>query len=160
MKKSHEIFIFAALGLSLTDKECSGFFAEIIKGAIKHREKTGEIREDFLQFMLETRNGNLKTDDSGDAKSCSKYTMKRGIEKLSDDYIISQSILFIFAGFDTTQSLLLFTIYELAICPHVQEKLANEVRRSRSTIGGTFTYECINQLEYLDKVINGMPLLF
>jgi cytochrome P450 len=73
---------------------------------------------------------------------------------LKDDVIIAQSVLFILAGFDTTQSLLLFAVYELALCPHVQEKLAKEVRKAHEA-GDGFTYENINQLEYLDKVVNG-----
>ncbi len=74
---------------------------------------------------------------------------------LSDDVIVAQSVLFILAGFDTTQSLLLFAVYELALCPHAQEKLAKEIRKARQADGGKFTYENINQLEYLDKVVNG-----
>ena len=136
----------------------------MIRSAIKYRAETGEIRNDFLQFMLETRNGHLKTNSIGGENNLAQESniiedpMKQKNAILSDDDIISQSILFILAGFDTTQSLLLFAIYELAICPHVQEKLATEVQTARKTFGGTFTYESINRLEYLDKVVNGMRL--
>ena len=128
--------------------------------AIKHREESGEKREDFLQLMLEARNGQLKADELGDLSIFEKearlkdFPMKQDKVILTDDVIVAQSILFILAGFDTTQSLLLFALYELAVCPHVQEKLVNEVRKAKNDFGGKFTYENINELEYLDKVVN------
>lgn len=128
--------------------------------AIKQRKESGEKRDDFLQLMLEARNGQLKMDDIADLNTFEREAqlkdapMKQDKVILTDDIIVAQSILFILAGFDTTQSLLLFAVYELAICPHVQEKLAIEVRKARNSAGGKFTYETINELEYLDKVVN------
>ena len=157
-----QCFIVAvALGLSLfEDKNANAFFTQVIMSAIKHREESGEKRDDFLQLMLEARNGQLKIDDVADLSTFEKEarlkdtSTKQDKVILTDDIILAQSILFILAGFDTTQSLLLFSIYELALCPGVQEKLANEVRKAKNKFGGKFTYESINECEYLDKVIS------
>jgi hypothetical protein len=133
----------------------------VIKSAIKQREESGEKRDDFLQLMLDARNGQLKIEGIEELEAFEKEAVLKVVSVkedkviLSDDVIIAQSVLFILAGFDTTQSLLLFAVYELALCPHVQEKLAKEVQKARQAGGGKFTYENINQLEYLDKVING-----
>lgn len=40
---------------------------------------------------------------------------------------MAQSIIFIFAGYETTSSCLSFVIYELATHPDVQQKLQEEV---------------------------------
>ena len=155
--------IVAALGVSFADKETSEFFTQVAQRVIKYRAESGDVRDDLLQLMLETRKIKPKTDGTKTftKELCFKdNSMKQENVMLSDDYIIAQSILFILAGFDSTQSLLLFAIYELAICPHVQEKLANEVRRARSNFDGKFTYENINELKYLDKVVNGKRFYF
>ena len=150
---------FVALRLGLADKEAMAFFVQVIMSAIKHRQASGEKRDDFLQLMLEARNGQLKMEDIEDLSTFEKEARLKDTPTkhdkviLTDDIIVAQSILFILAGFDTTQSLLLFAIYELAICPHVQEKLANEVRQTKNKFGGKFTYESINELEYLDKLV-------
>ena len=110
--------------------------------------------------MLEARNGQLKMDDIADLETFEKEAQvkhsptRKDKVLLTDDVIVSQSMLFILAGFDTTQSLLLFAVYELAVCSHVQDKLAKEVRKTKEKFGGTLTYESIQELEYLDKVIS------
>lgn len=46
---------------------------------------------------------------------------------LSDLELMAQSIMFIFAGYETTSSVLSFIIYELATHPDVQQKLQKEI---------------------------------
>ncbi len=157
-----DVIASAAFGLEgiSSDKESDAFFTQVIKSAIKQREQSGEKRDDFLQLMLDARNGQLKIEGVEELEAFEKEAVLKDVSVkqdkviLKDDVIIAQSVLFILAGFDTTQSLLLFAVYELALCPHVQEKLAKEVRKAHEA-GDGFTYENINQLEYLDKVVNG-----
>ena len=46
---------------------------------------------------------------------------------LSDQELIAQSIIFIFAGYETTSSTLSFLLYILATHPDVQQKLQEEI---------------------------------
>ena len=46
---------------------------------------------------------------------------------LSDQELITQSIIFIFAGYETTSSTLSFLLYILATHPDVQQKLQEEI---------------------------------
>lgn len=46
---------------------------------------------------------------------------------LSNDEIISQSLMFLVAGYDTTAATLEFVTYNLVMNPQVQNKLINEV---------------------------------
>ncbi|XP_011787361.1 PREDICTED: cytochrome P450 3A8-like, partial [Colobus angolensis palliatus] len=68
-------------------------------------------RVDFLQLMIDSQN--------------SKETESH--KALSDQELLAQSIIFIFAGYETTSSVLSFTIYELATHPDVQQKLQMEI---------------------------------
>ena len=46
---------------------------------------------------------------------------------LSDLELVAQSIIFIFAGYETTSTSLSFLMYELATHPDVQQKLQEEI---------------------------------
>jgi cytochrome P450 len=68
---------------------------------------------------------------------------------------VANCVLFIVAGFDTTQSLMLFLAYVLALHPEVQDKLRSEIDTVPEENDGEMTYDGLNKMEYLDMVING-----
>jgi len=148
--------LMEVLNISMFDKEADAFFSKVILGALQHREKTGEKRDDFLQLMLEARKGLLKTDekelDTFEKEAMLKDNGPKQKVNLDDDMIVSQSILFLLAGFDTTETLLIFTTYILATNPHVQDKLRREVDATFGKEG--FTYDSVNKMEYLDMFIS------
>ncbi|XP_072609187.1 cytochrome P450 3A12-like isoform X4 [Vulpes vulpes] len=72
---------------------------------------------------------------------------------LSDLELVAQSIIFIFAGSDTTSSCLSFLMYELATHPDVQQKLQEEIDATFPNKAAP-TYEALIQMEYLDMVLN------
>uniref|UniRef100_A0A3Q2HUL6 Cytochrome P450 3A n=1 Tax=Equus caballus TaxID=9796 RepID=A0A3Q2HUL6_HORSE len=78
---------------------------------------------------------------------------------LSDLELVAQSIVFIFAGYETTSTSLSFLMYLLATHPDVQQKLQKE-------IDVTFpnkvppTYDALLQMDYLDMVLNESLRLF
>ncbi|KAI5929205.1 Cytochrome P450 3A4 [Manis javanica] len=82
-----------------------------------------------------------------------------GHKALSDMELVAQSIIFIFAGYETTSSALSFLMYLLATHPDVQQKLQEE-------IDATFpnkmlpSYDALVQMEYLDMVVNESLRLF
>uniref|UniRef100_A0A667I3Y6 unspecific monooxygenase n=1 Tax=Lynx canadensis TaxID=61383 RepID=A0A667I3Y6_LYNCA len=94
-------------------------------------------RVDLLQLMINSQNS--KEMDTHKA--------------LSDLELVAQSIMLIFAGYETTSTSLSFLVYELATHPDVQQKLQEE-------IDATFpdkappTYDALVQMEYLDMVLN------
>ena len=51
----------------------------------------------------------------------------RGAKKLTNEEIISHSILFMLAGYETTGNTLTYTSYLLALNPDVQIKLQEEI---------------------------------
>lgn len=112
--------------------------------------------------MLEAREGSLKTDDSElenfekDAQLKEDGSKERDVaELLDDDGIVANAVLFILAGFDTTQSLLLYIPYALALNTEVQEKLREEIDSVLEESDGKLDYDVITKMTYLDMVING-----
>uniref|UniRef100_A0A8D1KET6 unspecific monooxygenase n=1 Tax=Sus scrofa TaxID=9823 RepID=A0A8D1KET6_PIG len=100
-------------------------------------------RVDLLQLMINSQNS--KETDAHKA--------------LSDQELVAQSIIFIFAGYETTSSSLSFLAYILATHPDVQQKLQEE-------IDATFpskalpSYDSLAQMEYLDMVVNEILRLY
>jgi cytochrome P450 len=149
------------LGMSFFEQDVQDFFSKAVKSSIRHREETGEKRDDFIQLMLEARANQLKTEES----ELSQFEKDAIIEnsgggsasavQLDDDTIVANCVLFIVGGFDTTQSLMLFLAYVLALHPEVQDKLRSEIDTVLEETDGEMTYDGLNKMEYLDMVING-----
>ncbi|KAH0505366.1 Cytochrome P450 3A13 [Microtus ochrogaster] len=94
-------------------------------------------RVDFLQLMINSQNSNIKESHKA----------------LSDLEIVAQSVIFIFAGYETTSSALSFALYLLATHPDVQKKLQDEIDAALPNKAPP-TYDALVQMEYLDMVIN------
>lgn len=147
------------LDIGIFDREADKFFSNVILSALRHRGETNEKRDDFLQLMLEARKGTLKTDEK-ELDTFEKEAMlkdepsKLPKVELDDDMIVSQSILFLLAGFDTAETLLTFTTYILATNQEVKEKLTKAVDAAFKKDGGKLTYDTINSVEYLDNFIS------
>ncbi|XP_011303493.1 cytochrome P450 9e2-like [Fopius arisanus] len=111
------------------------FFTNLVKETIAMRDEKGVSRPDLIQLMMETRN-----DKDG--------------KKLSVLEMTSQAYGFFFAGFDTSSTLMCFVAQEIAEKSHVQEKLQREVDEVFEEHQGDPPYEAINNMVYLDAVIN------
>lgn len=67
----------------------------------------------------------------------------------------AQTVLFFGAGFETAASTMTFTLYELARHPEVQERLRREVDEAREKHGGRITYQAMQEMVYMEQVLNG-----
>lgn len=73
---------------------------------------------------------------------------------LTNNEILSQSILFLTAGFDTTSTTLLFTSYNLAVHPECQEELCKEVDDVLDKYVNNVDMEMLSEMPYLDAIIS------
>uniref|UniRef100_A0A8K9XUP1 Cytochrome P450 3A n=1 Tax=Oncorhynchus mykiss TaxID=8022 RepID=A0A8K9XUP1_ONCMY len=91
------------------------FYASLAK--IKSGRDTGNStsRVDFLQLMIDSQKGN-------DTKTGGEQT-----KGLTDHEILSQAMIFIFAGYETSSSSMSFLAYNLATNPHTMTKLQEEI---------------------------------
>uniref|UniRef100_A0A8C6XJ93 unspecific monooxygenase n=1 Tax=Naja naja TaxID=35670 RepID=A0A8C6XJ93_NAJNA len=136
------------MNLSIFSNESMEFFARSIT---KLKEKRhSEIfllfqgRVDFLQLMMDSQNSLTSHEMNG---------VNHTYKGLTDSEILSQAIIFIFAGYETVSSALSYLMYELAIQPDIQQKLQEEIEEVLPN-KAPITYEALMQIEYLDMVLS------
>lgn len=125
------------LGVKILRDDVSEFFMNVVKSTIEYREKNNIQRNDFMDLLIK-----LKTD-------------KEGTDGLTVDQIAAQAFLFFLAGYETSSTTMLFTLYELALNPEIQTKVRQEIGNALQK-HGDITYEMMMDIPYLDQVINGM----
>lgn len=74
--------------------------------------------------------------------------------------IAANTMLYMFAGYETSATAGQLAAYELALNPHVQDKAREEVTRVLAKYNGQCTYEAQNEMTYMNMVIDGMPHYF
>ncbi|XP_062290346.1 cytochrome P450 3A40-like [Scomber scombrus] len=116
------------------------FYAALQKIKSNRENSKQKSRVDFLQLMIDSQKNN---DSSGGAQD----------KGLTDHEILSQAMIFLFAGYETSSSSLTFLAYNLARNPHIMKLLQEEVD-STFPNKAPVQYQALMQMEYLDNVIN------
>nr|AGN04275.1 cytochrome P450 [Oryzias melastigma] len=120
------------------------FLSALQKIKSDHKNNKQKSRIDFLQLMIDSQKNNQNGQlDKG----------------LSDHEILSQSMIFIFAGYETTSSSLTFLAYNLATNPEVMKKLQKEIDATFPN-KAPIQYVPLMEMEYLDCVVNESLRLF
>uniref|UniRef100_A0A5F9CI33 Cytochrome P450 3A n=1 Tax=Oryctolagus cuniculus TaxID=9986 RepID=A0A5F9CI33_RABIT len=130
--------IFEALHISMFPKDVMDFLKTSVEKIKDDRLKDKQKRRvDFLQLMINSQNS--KEIDSHKA--------------LDDIEVVAQSIIILFAGYETTSSTLSFIMHLLATHPDVQQKLQEEIDTVLPN-KELATYDTLVKMEYLDMVVN------
>uniref|UniRef100_A0A8C5YY55 unspecific monooxygenase n=1 Tax=Marmota marmota marmota TaxID=9994 RepID=A0A8C5YY55_MARMA len=130
--------IYEAMNISMFPKDVTNFLKKAINRMKEScLQEKQQHRVDFLQLMINSQN-------SKDVESH---------KALTDLELVAQSIIFIFAGYETTSSALSFILYELATHPDAQTKLQQEIDAALPNKAPA-TYDTMLQMEYLDMVVN------
>ncbi|XP_027730664.1 cytochrome P450 3A8-like [Vombatus ursinus] len=138
--------LLKTLDITVFPKEATDFLAKSIKKIKEERKKCSQKhRLDFLQLMMDSQTSNNSETHSH--------------KDLSDEELLAQSIIFLFAGYETTSSVLSFLFYNLATNPEIQQKLQKEIDAVLPNKEAV-TYDAVVQMEYLDMVINENLRLF
>ncbi|ODM99682.1 Cytochrome P450 9e2 [Orchesella cincta] len=150
--------LFQFFDIDLLDMEALRFFEKILQANLKDRMNGKETRNDFLQLLVEARNGELKAVGSDELDEFEKEAQleipKLGKRQYLTEKIMSgQMMSFFFAGFRTTSGFLTFCVYALALHPDVQERLRKEVDTIANKEDGTIDYDDLGQLEYMEMFI-------
>ncbi|XP_076040649.1 cytochrome P450 9e2-like isoform X2 [Oratosquilla oratoria] len=130
--------LFCFLRLRFLDPAIN-IFTRTAKETLKLR-KNSERRGDFIDLMLEAKQ------EHGLDTAKSKYPV-------TDDIIIPQVVLFLFAGFQTTSTALSFVTGLLARHREVQERLREEIRSLIETYG-ELSYKAIGEAKYLEACLH------
>ncbi|XP_041640225.1 cytochrome P450 3A40-like [Cheilinus undulatus] len=129
-------FEFSFFPASVTDF----FYAALQKLKTERETNKKKARVDFLQLMIDSQKEN---DPSG-------AVHEKG---LSDHEILSQAMIFLFAGYETSSSSLTFLAYNLARNPDVMKKLQKEIDTTFPN-KAPVEYQALMQMEYLESAIN------
>ncbi|CAB3238026.1 unnamed protein product [Arctia plantaginis] len=144
------------------------FFRNLILGTMEERELKNITRHDMIHLLMEARKGSLKhenvktKDDAAGFATVEESAV--GVKEINrvwtDDDIIAQAVLFFVAGFETASSGMCFLLYELAVNPDIQDRLAKEIRDHNVKNGGKFDFNSIQNMKYLDMVVSELLRLW
>ncbi|XP_021704701.1 probable cytochrome P450 6g2 isoform X1 [Aedes aegypti] len=136
------------LGFKLFPRDTERFLKTIIEQEIARRETSGENRGDFIDSMIALKNNEATI----------------GVEEkipLKGDILVAQAVTFYMASFETTSSVLSFTLYELTKNPEIQQRLREEIHNCIKKYGRDLPYEClVNEMPYLGMVISEAARLY
>ncbi|KAL6482518.1 hypothetical protein MHYP_G00105980 [Metynnis hypsauchen] len=136
------------MNLSLFPPSVTKFFFTVLQRIKAERQdKNYKSRVDFLQLMIDSQ----RTDTGEDGKQTNKG--------LSDHEILSQAMVFIFAGYETSSSTLSFFFYNLATNPEILKKLQEEVDRTFPN-EAPVQYDALMNMDYLDATLNESMRLY
>ncbi|KAI4501279.1 hypothetical protein M0802_003652 [Mischocyttarus mexicanus] len=123
--------------VKLIPDSIADFFVKAVKDVIDTRDKYNIVRSDMIQLMIEARN---KKAEMG--------------QELTLIEIVAQAFIFFFGGFDTVSTAMCFTCHEIGINMDMQKRLQKEIDNVIEKTNGNPTYDAINNMQYLDAVIN------
>ena len=88
--------------------------------------------------------------------SCDTVTKLRSpFSEIDGDMFVAQALAFLLAGYETSASTMTFALYELALHPEIQQSLRAEIMQVLSKDDGKLTYDGIQNMSYLDRVVSG-----
>jgi len=68
---------------------------------------------------------------------------------------VAQALTFLIAGYESSASTLTFALYELALHPEIQHSLRAEIKEVLSKHDGKLTYDGMQDMSYMDRVVSG-----
>ena len=130
------IYLLRLLNIALGKR---GYFEKVASDIISERRQNGITgREDLLHLML-TANEDMT---------------EEGFSKLTDEEIVGQCVIFLFAGYETSSNTLAFITYYLATHQDVQDKLREEIKQVVKSNPDSTLYDLAHNIDYLDCIIS------
>ena len=153
------------LGLSFLDTKSSVFFQDVIKKTYNKRKETGERRNDFIDMIVDAANsfsakakpttatfeGEFEKDAAIDTSDLKDTDDNNGLDM--ETLLVANAILFFFAGFETTSTGMTFITHQIVHNQEVQDKMIEEIDKVMGGADGELTFERIQELKYMEKVI-------
>lgn len=126
------------LHITMSDKEISNFYRDVIQQTINYREKNKIQRNDFINLLMNTRNNETP---------------------MTFNEIWAQSVIFFLAGYETSSTALTYTLYELSQHPEIQQKARESVRKVLDKFNGEISYEAVAEMQYVEQCAKGKKFI-
>ncbi|KAI5091214.1 cytochrome P450, family 3, subfamily A, polypeptide 65, partial [Silurus meridionalis] len=117
------------------------FYTSLQKVKSERLAQAHKRRVDFLQLMIDSQ------------KDSNNLNSKERNKGLNDHEILSQSLVFIFAGYETSNKTLSFLFYNLASNPETMKKLQEEIDETFPNEAAV-DYDMMMNMDYLDAALN------
>lgn len=129
-------------GIKVVPDEQTKFLRKTFNYVMEERERSGKSRNDLIDILIEYRNATKNENP------------KNGGVIFDGDLMLAQAAIFFTAGFESSSANMSFVLYELARKPQVQQKLRKEIQEALVENSGKVTQKLIDNLEYMQMVIN------
>ncbi|KAJ9587972.1 hypothetical protein L9F63_018601, partial [Diploptera punctata] len=146
------------LHVQFLSKHATEFLRKAFWETIHTREEQKIQREDFMDLLIKLKNKDHiehdKTDE--DLKNYSDHEVSnlKDLFEFEGDWLVAQAAIFFTAGFESNASTTSFTLYHLAMKPHIQDKLRAEIQDTLSKNNGQVTYDVVRTMPYLHMVVS------
>ncbi|XP_061394789.1 cytochrome P450 6a8-like [Musca vetustissima] len=120
-------------GLKKFPDDVESFFKRVVQKGFVEREKSGVVRNDFIDVLLLLKNF--------------------GEMNLEAEQLAAQFYGFFTASYETSAATMTYLLYELARHEDVQEKLRKHITESLKKHNKQVSYGALNDMKYLDQVI-------
>ncbi|KAH9509397.1 hypothetical protein Btru_045785 [Bulinus truncatus] len=135
--------------------EADHYFNKILHQAVEERQKYEQPGQDkpndLLQNLVSAKvAGEIQAGTPPASPQCGQRPKFQ--RTLSEREVIGQSMLIIFAGFETTATTLQFCLYLLAKHPDIQDKVYAEIQRVVKS--DCPSYEELSELRYMEQVLS------
>lgn len=132
--------------MKTVDDDVEEFFIELVKKNCQFREKNHTFRRDFLQLLIQLRNGGKIDDDWN--------TNISNIKTMTLNEMAAQAFTFYVAGFETSSTTMSFCLYELAKNKEILLKVQKEIDQILNRNDGEWNYDALQELSCLDNCID------
>lgn len=135
-------WLFQMLNINVQKPKTTKFFKDIVTDTLRARANSGEKRNDIIDMMVDAMKqiAMEKEEDEMEHEQFEqdmKFTHKQK-RKMTEQDIVSNLIVLLIVGYDTTGMTLAAILWALSENPDVQEKLRREVDDAWELGGGVF----------------------
>ncbi|CAN7937494.1 unnamed protein product [Ixodes hexagonus] len=163
--------IFKLLRMKATTSGVFLYFKKLCLKIISDRKEQQSRQEDFLQLMMDAREGSItaeaeiasSTDEklfNIDSELKTDTSFAGGVKALTEDEVMAQCVVFFIAGQDALSSVITFTTYLLALYPEIQAKLREEADECFKLHGPQPSLDVVSKLKYLHRVVSESMRMF
>ncbi|XP_059612808.1 probable cytochrome P450 6a23 [Phlebotomus argentipes] len=122
--------------MKFMNPKVTSFYMGVVQKTVEHREKNNVQRNDFMNLMIGLKNSQNES------------------ERITQNELAAQSFIFFIAGFETSSTVTMYCLYELALNPDIQEKTREHINQVLQKHNNEFTYEAMMDMTYLEQVVN------